>query len=86
VLGDRRVPARLLAPELAARVFEWRYEQGGRVADEGSVLIRPYGGEEGSGYGEGRGTASGERLRGEVVWSNHPHRRSDGRMLLTFTG
>ena len=45
------------------------------------VLVRPYGGEEGSGYGEGDGTVSGERLRGQVRWVNHPHRRSDGVML-----
>lgn len=62
-------------------VFEWRYDEQGRVPDEGFVLIRPYGGEEGSGYGEGRGTVSGSRLAGTVVWSNHPHRRSDARML-----
>ena len=48
---------------------------------DGFVLIRPYGGEEGSAYGEGDGTATGERVRGTVRWSNHPHRRSDGIML-----
>ena len=60
--------------------FDWRYEQDGRVPDAGYVIVRPYGGEEGSAYGEGSGTVSG-RLEGTVVWSNHPHRRSDGRML-----
>jgi len=61
--------------------FEWRYdEEDGRVPDGGFVLIRPYGGEEGSGYGEGAGTVTG-RIKGRVVWSNHPHRRSDGRMM-----
>jgi hypothetical protein len=44
-------------------------------------LIKPYGGEEGSGYGEGEGTASGNRINGKVRWANHPRRRSDGRML-----
>ena len=44
-------------------------------------LIKPYGGEEGSGYGEGEGTVTGERLTGKVRWANHPRRRSDGRML-----
>jgi uncharacterized protein DUF3237 len=48
---------------------------------EGYVLIQPYAGTEGSGYGEGDGTASGDRVRGTVRWSNHPHRRSDGTML-----
>lgn len=62
-------------------VFDWRYDEDGRVPDGGFVLIRPYGGEEGSGYGEGHGTVSGDRISGTVVWSNHPHRRSDTRML-----
>lgn len=45
------------------------------------LLIRPYGGEEGRGYGEGDGTVTGERLRGRMRWVNHPCRRSDGAML-----
>ena len=45
------------------------------------VLIRPYGGEEGAGYGEGEGTVKGERLRGTARWANYPRRRSDGAML-----
>jgi hypothetical protein len=45
------------------------------------LLVRPYGGEEGTGYGEGDGTVSGPRLRGSLRWVNHPHRRSDGTML-----
>ena len=45
------------------------------------VLVRPYGGEEGTGYGEGDGTVSGQRIKGRVRWANHPHRRSDGSML-----
>src|SRR5690349_598768 len=45
------------------------------------VLIRPYGGEEGAGYGEGDGRVTGERLRGLLRWVNHPHRRSDQVML-----
>ncbi|TMF68780.1 MAG: DUF3237 domain-containing protein [Chloroflexi bacterium] len=44
-------------------------------------LVKPYGGEEGSGYGEGEGTVTGERMAGQVRWVNHPRRRSDGRML-----
>ncbi|HWT23003.1 MAG TPA: DUF3237 family protein [Solirubrobacteraceae bacterium] len=62
-------------------VFEWRYDAEGRLPDGGLVVIRPYGGEEGSAYGEGSGTVRGERITGTVSWSNHPHRRSDGRML-----
>jgi hypothetical protein len=48
---------------------------------EGFDLVKPYGGEEGLGYGEGGGTVTGERLAGTVRWANHPRRRSDGRML-----
>jgi hypothetical protein len=45
------------------------------------ALVRPYGGEEGTGYGEGDGTVSGPRLQGAMRWTNHPHRRNDGTML-----
>jgi hypothetical protein len=38
---------------------------------------RPYGGEEGAGFGQGDGTVSGE-LEGTVVWANYPRRRTDG--------
>lgn len=45
------------------------------------TLVRPYGTEEGSGYGEGDGRVEGPRLSGSVRWVNHPHRRSDETML-----
>jgi hypothetical protein len=45
------------------------------------LVVRPYGGEEGSGYGEGDGSVRGPKLSGAVRWVNHPHRRSDGTML-----
>lgn len=45
------------------------------------TLVRPYGGEEGQGYGEGDGTVTGPRIQGSLRWVNHPHRRSDGMML-----
>ena len=38
---------------------------------------RPYGGEEGIGFGQGDGTVSGE-LEGAVSWANYPRRREDG--------
>ena len=60
--------------------FEWRYDADGRVAG-GFTLVKPFGGEDGAGYGEGSGTVRGERLAGTCVWSNHPRRRGDGRML-----
>ena len=45
------------------------------------TLIRPFGSEEGSGYGEIEGTVEGETLRGTFRGVNHPHRRSDKAML-----
>ncbi|MEP6641833.1 MAG: DUF3237 family protein [Gaiellales bacterium] len=45
------------------------------------VLVAPYGTTESSAYGEGDGSAVGDRLRGEVRWTNHPRRRSDGAFL-----
>jgi hypothetical protein len=44
-------------------------------------LVRPYGGQEGTGYGEGDGSVTGPRIQGSIRWVNHPHRRSDGVML-----
>jgi hypothetical protein len=38
---------------------------------------RPYGREEGAGFGQGGGEVSGE-LQGSVVWANYPRRREDG--------
>jgi hypothetical protein len=45
------------------------------------VLVRPYGSEEGAGYGEGEGTVRGDRLQGTAIWANSSRRRSDGAML-----
>jgi len=45
------------------------------------ILASPFGGKEGSGYGEGEGSIKGERINGSLRWVNHPHRRSDGSML-----
>ena len=38
---------------------------------------RPYGGEEGLGFGQGTGSVSGD-LEGALVWANYPRRREDG--------
>jgi hypothetical protein len=51
------------------------------VYDASFVLVRPYGGQEGTGYGEGDATVTGPRLQGSARWVNHPHRRSDGIMM-----
>lgn len=56
------------------------------LTGEEFILVRPYGGEEGSGWGEGDGTVSGPRLQGKLRWYNHPHRRSDGTMLPNASG
>ena len=56
----------------------WRVEP---LTGEQFMLVRPYGGEEGSGWGEGDGTVTGPRIQGKMRWVNHPHRRSDGGML-----
>jgi hypothetical protein len=53
---------------------------------DGFHLLRPYGGESGLGWGVGTGTATGERLHGQVQWSNHPARRADGAMLPAARG
>ena len=45
------------------------------------LLVQPYGGEAGTGYGEGDGTVTGPQLRGTVRWVNHPYRCSDGTTL-----
>lgn len=66
-------------------VFHWIYDEDVRVPAPGYALISAYEGEEGIGYGEGRGTATG-RVEGSVVWSNYPRRRSDGRMLPNVRG
>ena len=37
------------------------------------MLVRPYGGEEGTGYGEGDGSVSGPRIQGSLRWVNPPY-------------
>ena len=49
-------------------------------------LARPYGNESGVGWGVGDGSATGDRLSGELQWSNQPHRRGDGVMLPNTRG
>jgi hypothetical protein len=61
-------------------VLELAYDDRAGATEDGFVLVGHAGGD-GAGYGGGHGTVSGERLDGTVVWSNHPRRRSDGRML-----
>ena len=51
------------------------------LTGEKFILVRPYGGEEGTGFGEGSGTVTGPKINGKMHWVNHPHRRNDGTML-----
>lgn len=57
-----------------------------KIYGGGFTMVRPYGGEEGSAYGEGDGTVNGARLKGKMRWVNHPHRRNDGVMLPNVHG
>jgi uncharacterized protein DUF3237 len=66
-------------------VFRWTYEEGVRVDAPGYAIVSAYDSAEGIGYGEGRGTATGQ-VEGTVVWSNFPRRRTDGRMLPDLRG
>lgn len=50
------------------------------------VLVRPFGGEEGRGYGEGDGTIKGKRLNGNIRWVSHPRHRTDGSVLPDVDG
>ncbi len=52
----------------------------------GFHLIRPYGGDSGTGWGVGEGTVTGDRLAGQAQWSNQPERRGDGVMLPNARG
>jgi hypothetical protein len=66
-------------------IFHWSYEEDERVVAPGYAIVSAYESEEGIGYGEGRGTATGQ-IEGTVVWSNYPRRRTDGRMLPNVRG
>ncbi len=50
------------------------------------ALVKPYGTEEGTGFGEAGGEIRGERLTGTIRCANTPHRRSDGTMLPDTSG
>ena len=44
-------------------------------------LVRPFGSEEGWGFGEGEGSIKGERLNGKIRWVSHSRHRGDGSVL-----
>ncbi len=58
----------------------------GSSFDQKFHLVRPFGGEEGWGYGEGDGSIKGERLKGTIRWVNHPRHRGDGSVLPDIDG
>lgn len=68
--------------------MSYRKELDSQVGPFGAKLpvVRPYGGEEGRGYGEGDITFTGPKLQGTGRFVNHPHRRSDGLMLADLHG
>src|SRR4051794_38645952 len=79
IIGARfRGGSRMRLEQICDLEMEYREEA---VYGTSFVLIRHYGGEEGSGYGEGDATFTGPRLQGSARWVNHPHRRSDGSMM-----
>ena len=49
-------------------------------------LVRPFGTEEGWGYGEGEGSVRGEKLNGKIRWVSHPRHRGDGSVLPNVDG
>jgi hypothetical protein len=68
--------------------LSYRKELDSQVGPYGAKLpvVRPYGGEEGRGYGEGNIAFTGPKLQGTGRFVNHPHRRSDGVMLPDLHG
>lgn len=50
------------------------------------VVVRPYGGKDGTGYAAGTGRATGPRVEGDVRFSNNPRVRGDGVLLADLAG
>src|SRR5262245_12339504 len=50
------------------------------------VVVRPYGGLDGTGYAAGTGRAIGPRVEGDVRFSNNPRVRGDGVLLPSLDG
>src|SRR5262245_66220651 len=50
------------------------------------VVVRPYGGLDGTGYAAGTGRATGPRVEGDVRFSNNPRVRGDGVLLADLAG
>ena len=50
------------------------------------VVVRPYGGLDGTGYAAGGGRATGPRVEGSVRFSNNPRVRGDGILLADLAG
>ncbi len=50
------------------------------------VFFRPYGDVEGTGFGQGEGTVTGDRLTGTLRWTNHPRLREDDVWCPNLTG
>ena len=52
----------------------------------GLTLVRPFGGQEGQGFGTGTGEAIGDRLSGPIRWSNYPRMTDDGVLMPDVRG
>jgi len=50
------------------------------------VVVRPYGGLDGTGYASGTGRATGPAIEGDVRFSNNPRVRGDGVLLADVAG
>jgi Protein of unknown function (DUF3237) len=62
--------------------------EGELVFDEATEVAFPAYGEDGDwfGYVQGHGSIEGERLSGELRWTNHPRCRADGTWLPNYQG
>ena len=62
--------------------------EGELVFDESTEVGFPTYAEDGDwlAYVQGHGSISGERLQGELRWTNHPRRRADGTWLPDYQG
>jgi hypothetical protein len=62
--------------------------EGELIFDETTEVAFPSYGEDGDwfGYVQGHGSIEGERLSGELRWTNHPRCRADGTWLPNYQG
>ena len=54
--------------------------------EHGFVVILPFGGKEGQGYGTGTGEVTGDKIAGPCRWSNYPRMTDDGVLMPDVRG